>query len=474
MKTQKQSVKIGDIFYSVLKGKKLIAILTVLGLIVGIMVTAVSFIRGEMSKKYKIEASILVSAQVKNGNFSSKGSTPKKEDIDTATEMTETVMFVMQSSSTIKDAIKKLEMVGVSALSVQNNLKLTRYDETQIIQIELLWRNEEEGKKIVEMLSEVSETALLKTMKIGNIETITSPSATYIFGGEINLSLLVYATVGGLFCGIIVCVLKLLTKPTLIRAKDVETLYGVELLGEIPYSLEFSGSSPNNVQPENIDVEITCIADVLMNRLNQANVKSCYFTSISEGEGKTKIIADLSTKIADFGKKVLVVDCDFNSPSLAKEFGVEVTYDNTLNALYNGDSDKYDAVIKINGCLSLLSTILMENSIGLNLSMLELIKDLYNDYDYVLIDAGAMGRSSNVIRLNEITETSVFVVKFDDGTLYDIRRTLLQLSKSGISLAGCIVNGVKTYKDAFMSVEVKKHRNKKRKKWGNGIYGKSF
>jgi Mrp family chromosome partitioning ATPase len=245
-------------------------------------------------------------------------------------------------------------------------------------------------------------------------------------------------------------------KPTLIRPKDVEKLYGVELIGELPYNIDFAYSKPDSIEPEESDVEMTCIADVLMNRLNQAGVKSCYFTSIKNGEGKTKILADLAMKIADFGKKVLLVDCDINCPSLATEFGIDVKYENSLNALYNGDSDKFDAVIKINGCLSLLSIILVDNeSNNLNLSMLELIQSLYKEFDYILIDAGSIGESSNVIRLNEITDTSVFVIKYDDATLYDIRRALLQLSKSGIALAGCIVNGTKTYTDVLINTEKK-------------------
>jgi Mrp family chromosome partitioning ATPase/capsular polysaccharide biosynthesis protein len=456
MEIKKQSVKTGDIFYSILKGKKLIIIFTLIGLIAGIMITSVSFIRGEMSKKYKIESSVLVSAQSKNGSFSEKSTNPKKEDLEMATDMTDAAMFVMQSNSTISKVIKKLNIVGVSATSIANNLTLTQYDETQIIEIALLWRNEDEGKKIINTLSEVSEDVLLDTIKVGNIETITEPSATYIFGGEINLSVLVYSTVGGLFVGIIICILKLLLKPTLIRPKDVEKLYGVELIGELPYNIDFAYSKPDSIEPEESDVEMTCIADVLMNRLNQAGVKSCYFTSIKNGEGKTKILADLAMKIADFGKKVLLVDCDINCPSLATEFGIDVKYENSLNALYNGDSDKFDAVIKINGCLSLLSIILVDNeSNNLNLSMLELIQSLYKEFDYILIDAGSIGESSNVIRLNEITDTSVFVIKYDDATLYDIRRALLQLSKSGIALAGCIVNGTKTYTDVLINTEKK-------------------
>lgn len=476
MKSQQQSVKIGDIFYNVLKNKKLIIILTIVGLISGMMITSVSFIRGEMSKKYKIDTSILVTVQTKSGSFSNRTSAPKKEDMDLAVEMTDAAMFVIRSDSTISDAIKKLEMVGVPSDSIKNNLTLTKYEETQIIEVSLLWRNEEEGKKIVNTLVEVSETALLNTMKIGNISIITQPSATYILGGEINLSVLIYAAIGGMFIGIAFCVLKLLSSPTIIRAEDVEKLYGVELLGSLAFDKQYAESTPYLIEPESSDVEITSIADVLMNRMNQAGIKSCFITSIKDGEGKTKILADLAMKISEFGKKVLIVDCDFNSPSLVSHFNINVKYENSLNALYNGDCDKVDAVIKINGCLSILSSILFDKPISLTLSMLELIKDLYSDYDYILFDAGAIGKSSNVIRLNEISEVVVVVVKFDNATMDDIRRSFVQLSKSGISVAGCIVNGTKTYKDILFNVEKRflsksriKNRNKMKKKQGNEL-----
>ena len=453
MQNEKIKIRISDIVYIVLKGKRFIAICALLGLFFGVILSALGYIRGEMTKQYKITASVTVTAQTENGNFSSRFPTPNKDDMSVATDMTDAAMYIVSSDMAVKATIDKLQMVGVSSKSIKSNLKLTRYNETQIIEMALTWRSEEEGIRILEALTEVSDDILLNTLSMGNLRMVNYPSATYIFGGSIKITTIIYATVLGLLAGVVICIVKMLAYPKLLQADDMEKLFGLEIMGKIPYDVAFAKASPFSEFPEEEKMEISSAARILTNRLSQADVNWLYFTSTQHGEGKTKIVAELAAKIAEFGKKVLLVDCDFHNPTLASLFGIDVDYDHSLNALYRGDCDENDAMIRISGCLSLLSCVLENKAEYMYDVFPQMLPPIFQGFDYVLIDAEPIGKNSEIIMLNEITHTAFFVVKYDCANLSDIRKALLQISKSGISTAGCIVNGTKTWKNILRDAE---------------------
>lgn len=466
MQNEKIKVRISDIVYSIIKDKRLIAVCALLGILVGIVLAALGYIRGEMSKQYKITSSVAVVAKLDTGQYASRYDNPTKDDISLAKDLTDTAKYVISSDMTVKATIEQMEMVGVSKKSIQSNLKLTQYNETQIIEMALTWRSEEEGIRILSTLTDVSNETLLNTLNVGSVHTINSPSATYIFGGSIKITTIIYATVLGLIIGIAICIIKLLTNPKLLKAEDIESLFGLEIMGKIPYSVDFADASPLSDVPEDEKMELVNASRVLTNRLSRAQMNRIYFTSTERGEGKTKIVAELAAKIASFGKKVLLVDCNFKSPSLASLFKIEVDYNHSLNALYNGDCDGYDAVIRINGCLDMLSCILEEKSEYMYDALPQILPEIFDAYDYVLIDTDAIGKNSEIIMLNEVTEAAFFIVKHDGASVSDIKKALLKISKSGIPTAGCIVNATKTWRNVVRDVEklAKKAQKRREKK----------
>lgn len=466
MQNEKIKVRISDIIYVIIKNKRFIAVCALLGLFMGVLLSALGYIRGEMTKQYKITASAAVTAKIENGNYSSRYTDPNKDDLSVARDMTDAAMYVVSSDMAIKATIERMEMVGVSSKSIKSNLKLTQYNETQIIEMELKWRSEEEGVRILETLTEVSDDILLETLNIGNLSVVNSPSATYIFGGNIKITTIVYVMVFGILIGVVVVIIKMLAYPKLMRSDDMDALFGLEIMGKVPYNIDFADASPFDETPDVEKNEIAAAARILTNRLAQADVNRIYFTSTQHGEGKTKIAAELAAKIADFGKKVLLVDCDFHNPSLASQFNITVDYEHSMNALYKGDCDENDAVIRISGCLYLLSCVLEEKAVNMYDALPQILPQIFMHFDYVLIDSEPIGKNSEIIMLNEISQAAFFIVKYDEANLADIRKSLLQLSKSGIPTAGCIVNGTKTWRNIIRDAEklAKKAKRKRKKK----------
>ena len=65
-------------------------------------------------------------------------------------------------------------------------------------------------------------------------------------------------------------------------------------------------------------------------------------------------------------------------------------------------------------------------------------------YEYVIIDASSVGRSSDVLRLNKLADHALFVVRHDATPLSVIQDAIEKLNKSGVQLLGCVVNEVQS------------------------------
>ena len=73
---------------------------------------------------------------------------------------------------------------------------------------------------------------------------------------------------------------------------------------------------------------------------------------------------------------------------------------------------------------------------------LSLVDRLSQSYDYVLMDTPPVGMVADAMRLNQVADSAVFVIRYDASTMDVIRDALERLDKSGTLIAGCVVNGV--------------------------------
>ena len=195
--------------------------------------------------------------------------------------------------------------------------------------------------------------------------------------------------------------------------------------------------------------DMKSLAHMLMNRMRLSNARRIYITSAKHKEGRTGLVANVALHISELGKKTLLIDCDLKNPQLGALYKDNLLYEQTLNALYRGDSDKLDAVLHINGCLDLLPVILEKVPDNFNDAMLGALSKVMEDYDYVLIDAAPIGVDAEVLRLNEITDAALFVVRSDYASADSIKKSIYRLDKSGIPIIGGIFNAQSTWRDAF-------------------------
>ncbi len=454
MNEEERGFRLSNVFYYILRGRRLIAIFALIGLVLGVILSGIGFLRGEMSKEYQITSSIAIIAKTQGGNYAfSKNNNPDSEDVRLAQEITDSAIYILHSNRLIQASIDKAGLVGVSVKDIQSNLSLSQYNETQIIELTLYWRSATEGVRILEAINDVSGEILLETLKIGNVSVVNPPASKYIVGGKVSASTWIICALIGVAIAVGLCILKLFVFPVVTNVKDIEPLYSMKLLGSVPYDGSFSDSVSLVEDGTKVKKSIVSISHILSNHMEDKGLKRLMITSSVHDEGRTTITANIARVIASSGVKTLVVDCDFKNPILSSVFGGQIPYENTLNAVYYGDADETDAVHHIGACLDLLPVILSDKSISLNDVMLSVIEKIAANYDFVIYDCAPVGTDAEVLKMRKVADTALFVVKFDYTETAAIEEATKLMAESKIDIIGCVVTSVKTFKDILLEAQ---------------------
>ena len=360
--------------------------------------------------------------------------------------MVDAASFVMKSNRVLQAALDSTGLVSVSTKDVYQNLEVSRYNETQVLQLTLSWNNADAGIRLMNAILDASRTILPETLMVGSVAVIDAPEAKYMMGGGGYASLWIIFSLLGLMAGVGMAVLELLMRPTLVNLKDVEDVLGLETLGNVPKDDSYFQKNTQLLSEKHrSDAEavqnFASAAYILTNRFGTKEQQHrFYVTSAEDGEGKSTVAANLALQLSDMEKRTLLLDLNTRAPSLGGMFLRSVDYSRTLNALYKGESAAQEAIVSLTGFLDLLPMVLERNAVPLDGTLFELLEKIMEPYEYVVIDASSVGRSSDVLRLNKLANNVLFVVRYDATPLPALQDAIEKLDKSGVRVLGCVVN----------------------------------
>ncbi|MDD6283609.1 MAG: AAA family ATPase [Oribacterium sp.] len=439
-------LRIGDIMHAVIKRWKMILALTILGLLLGFVLSRISAMQGT-NMSYSVDCSFAVTSRLPSGRYLNGSTDYTNNDLYVAQDMTDAASYVILSRHVLETAAASTGLIGVTAQQVSRNLEITRYNETQILEMTLHWRSSEEGIELANAIINAANEIIPKTLDAGKLEIINEPRSEYILGGSSLAGLWIIMGVLGFFAGVLITVFEMIMRPTVLNPDDVESAFGVDQIGAIHQNDRYFSRKLNiNAQDVRASEEVqsfNAAAHIIENRVSNRKAPHCFYvTSTRNGEGKTVISANLAVRFAAMGYKTLVIDLDTHAPSLGGLFLGKVEYDRSLNALYAGSAVSEDIITHLSGNLDLIPLLLDANFASLNHSMIELVRSLVKKYDYVVIDAPAVGIYSDTLMLNELADSAVYVIRYDHTSTREIDRALDKLDKSGVRILGCIVNGI--------------------------------
>lgn len=168
-------------------------------------------------------------------------------------------------------------------------------------------------------------------------------------------------------------------------------------------------------------------------------------TSTLAGEGKTTIAINIAAALVRDGQRVLLVDADLHSQSVARALGEA----NDCNSLLDCVGSK---PVSVFSCIRTSEAQKVDFISGrntdqrhytLNINKVNsLLEELRTQYDYIVIDTPPNDVVSDAMALCRCASCILYVVRQDHVQRNQVINSIASMHGKGITIHGCIFNGV--------------------------------
>ncbi len=439
-----------DIWFVFWNNKWLFAILTAIGTAAGCIAMLVTQMQNDTNPKYVTTAAIAVVSENRQGTYSNGAENPNSNEIYLAENLADAVIYVAKSNIVLNTVINNMELLGVNAKSLSSALDFSQYEESQIIRIELIWSNQDEGVKIVGEIVNVLPDILIQTLKLGSVEVVDMPESHQYSNDASVWNILIGFTIG-LAVAVFYCIAVIILRPAFYSTEYLSFCMHVPVIGEILHEKMIKNIKHGELLTEGEQLLsgkflecCSACAYTLRHQLEESGNNIVYVTSTASGEGKTATVAMLGRQLSLQKKKVLLVDFDVRQPSLCKYFLNSFDKYKSLNAVVRGKTSIDDAIISLSENLDILPTYLESKKRHISDFTLEPLRKKMETYDCVLIDTSPVGLVSDALYLNQITNQVLMVVR--QGAVWQevVLGSKEELLKNGAEIIGCVFNAIST------------------------------
>lgn len=175
----------------------------------------------------------------------------------------------------------------------------------------------------------------------------------------------------------------------------------------------------------------------------QRPIRTIAFTSALSGEGKSTASVNFAIVSAmNIEKRVLLVDCDFRKPTVAKALGVRPT--SGLGEILMGKSTLEEAIVRVEGVpldvIAVRAQPPNPSELLASERMQRLVEEVARKYDLVIFDVPATLPLPDSKTVSEYTDGLVMVVRADYTPQDDVVSALDVLDRRRV--LGILLNGV--------------------------------
>jgi tyrosine-protein kinase Etk/Wzc len=271
----------------------------------------------------------------------------------------------------------------------------------------------------------------------------------------------IIATILGLMMGIGIVFLRAALHRGVMNTDDIEAI-GLPVYATIPFSdaqqklnrrsseRKSQGASARATLlavSSNDDLSIEAIRS-LRTSMHFAMMESdgnvLMITGSNQDIGKSFVSANLAAVYAQMGQKVLLIDVDMRKGHMQKLF--KLRYGNGLSEYLSGQIER-DEVIKeteVEGLHFISCGKVPPNPSELLMlpSFKELMEWAKENYELVIVDTPPVLAVTDASIIGRYAGISMLVAWFDVTTVIEIEATMRRCEQNGITLKGCILNGV--------------------------------
>ncbi len=243
-------------------------------------------------------------------------------------------------------------------------------------------------------------------------------------------------------------------------AETVETLSGAPVFVDIPYSSRQARpqAPARNLlpgvakrggvlavdHPDDFTVEtLRGLRAMLTNVLARADNRMLMICGPLPRMGKSFVSANLAVLLQEAGKRVLLIDADFQRGRLHKDFGI--SNDIGLTSVIAGKVEVEDAIVptEIAG-LDVMTrgpdAPPLDEYLERGLRKIDAVLGDY--YDHIVVDAPPVLSLSTSAIIGRVAGVSIMVVRTDEVTVDEMKAAVKRLKLAGVDIDGCLVNNM--------------------------------
>lgn len=240
-------------------------------------------------------------------------------------------------------------------------------------------------------------------------------------------------------------------RDTIKSEEEVENKLDTRLYAKLPFEVKKREDARNKKAILITSLKTSFFFRESMNKLrskveassDKHGYKSFMITSAYENEGKSSVAANLALALAKNGRKVVLVDADFNKPAVFKIFDLDGS--KSLNKAIEGTSSWRSQVVSDRSGLDLLpcSQDSLKSEILTNSKKLdEIMKELREEYDFVIVDTCPAYLLNEPMAMNELVDATLFIVSQDYATSDVINETVKRLTYVKDNVLGVVFKNV--------------------------------
>ena len=301
------------------------------------------------------------------------------------------------------------------------------------------------------------------------VEMLEEPSAGEKPSNAVNTKVTALAgAAGGFALASVILVFAAGSARTVHKPEDLEEVLNMSCLGVVPLTRERT----NNITEGEFRESIRGISRKVEMALERENAKVLLVTGTSAGEGKSLLARYLAQTLAEWGKRVYLVDCDLRKPSLYKLFKCgdqELPLEEYLRGEKPLDAVLCQTSVKRLTLVGNSKSVQEPTVLLASQTMKDMIAQLADNCDYVVLDAPPCESLSDVEVLQTYAQKIVYVVRQDYAPRDRIVDTVQQLTDEGSKLLGFTLNFAEKTVGGYGKYGYGAYSYGK---YGNGYYGK--
>jgi len=174
------------------------------------------------------------------------------------------------------------------------------------------------------------------------------------------------------------------------------------------------------------------------------DLKSIVVTSTGPSEGKSTVMANLAVTMAQSGKRVVLIDCDFRKPTVHRKFGLPNSQG--LTNVLAQDKKTHECIISTNipNLYVITSGPTPPNPAELlgTKKMKAVLNEVGQMFDMILIDAPPVLAVTDAQILSTLANGTIFVASYGQAEKYGLVKAKEAIEKVGGKVLGVVINKI--------------------------------